>query len=133
MRNGVAVDLQQVEGRIMKLFDKLEEMVHEIAGKHNKLTGDAGKEIDDIEVRLRELQSKIDELEKKPETIEAYTDKSPDNAAKIHNDEYPYLARPVIEILPNGKIKISFASDWTPMDKSNFLQDLKAKVVNKKK
>lgn len=133
MRNGVAVDLQQVESRIMKLFDKLEEMVHEIAGKHNKLSGDAGKEIDDIEQRLRELQNKIDELEKQPETVEAYSSKSPENAAKIHDNDYPYLPRPVIEILPDGKIKISFASDWTSFEKANFLQDLKAKVINKKK
>jgi 8-oxo-dGTP pyrophosphatase MutT (NUDIX family)/Txe/YoeB family toxin of Txe-Axe toxin-antitoxin module len=131
MRNGMAVDLQQVEARIMKLFDKLEEMVHEVAGKHNKLTQDAGVEVDDIKIKLRELQSKMEELEKQPETVEAYSTSSPQKAAKIHDEDYPYLPRPKIEVMPNGRITISFESDWTSLDKENFLKDMRARVIKK--
>lgn len=130
MRNGMAVDLQQVEGRIMKLFDKLEVLVHEVAGKHNELAGHAGKELDEIEAKLRDLQYKIEEMEKKPQTIEAYSAR-PANPVAVHDQNYPYLPRPTVEILPNGKIRISFASEWTSLEKENFLSDLRAKAVKK--
>lgn len=130
MRNGVAVDLQQVEGRIMKLFDKLEGMVHDIAGKHNELGEHAGKELDEIESKLRDMQSKIDEMEKKPQTVEAFSSR-PANPAAIHDQNYPYLPRPQVEIHPDGKIKISFASEWTSLEKENFLSDMRARVVKK--
>lgn len=130
MRNGVAVDLQQVEGRIMKLFDKLEGMVHDIAGKHNELGAQAGKELDEIESKLRDLQNKIDEMEKKPQTVEAYSAR-PANPIAVHDQNYPYLPRPQVEIHPDGKIRISFASEWTSLEKENFMNDMRARVVKK--
>ena len=42
IRNGMAIDLQQVEHKIMGLFDKLEEAVHTVSEKHNQLVRDAG-------------------------------------------------------------------------------------------
>lgn len=131
MRNGVAVDLQQVEGRIMKLFDKLEGMVHDIASKHNDLGAQASKELDEVEAKLRDLQSKIDDMENKPQTIEAYSAR-PANPTTVHDQNYPYLPRPQVEIHPDGKIRISFASEWTSLEKENFLTDLRAKTISKK-
>ena len=130
MRNGVAVDLQQVEGRIMKLFDKLEEMIHEVASKHNELGEKAGKEVDDIEIKLRQLQSKIDEMASKPQTVEAFSTR-PANPTEVHNNNYPYLPRPQVEIFPDGKIKISFASEWTSLDRENFLSDMRARTLKR--
>ena len=34
---------------------------------------------------------------------------------------------------PNGRIRIVFGQEWNNYDKQNFLNDLKAKVVKKKK
>ena len=132
IRNGMAVDLQQVEARIMKLFDKLEETIHTVSDKHNQLASLAGKEIDDLEAKLRALQSKIDEMGKGPETVMAYSS-SPANPARIHDENYPYLPRPQVEISPNGAIKISFASDWTDLEKQNFLHDMRARAVKREK
>lgn len=130
MRNGVAVDLQQVEMRLMKLFDKLEETVHSMAEKHNKLAEDAGKEVDELELKLRELQQKIEDISRKPKTVEAYSS-NPANKDKIHDQYYSYLTKPRIDILPNGRITISFSEDWQDMEKENFLKDLRAKVIKK--
>lgn len=130
MRNGMAIDLQQVEGRIMKLFDRLEDLVHEVAGKHNALAQAADQELSEIESKLRDLQSKIDELEKVPQTIEAYSSR-PANPSAVHDANYPYLPRPQVEILPNGRIRISFTSDWTSLEKENFLSDMRAKIIKK--
>ena len=130
IRNGAAVDLQQVEARMMKLFDKMEEFAQNLASKHNKLAGDAGKEIDELEAKLLEIQRKIDELDKKPETVEAYS-ANPVNHNHVLANEYPYLSRPQIEIAPSGKIRISFGSDWTSLEKENLLNDMKAKIVKK--
>jgi len=130
IRNGVAVDLQQTENRMIKLFDKLEELVHELTGKHNELTQSAGNDIDVLEGKLRDLQHKLDELAKKPETIEAYSN-NPSNPNIVHREEYPYLPKPVVEIEPNGRIRISFGSDWSSLEKENFLKDMKAKVIKK--
>lgn len=130
IRNGVAVDLQQVESRVMKLFDKLEDVIHDISDKHNDLAELAGTDIDDLENKLLALQSKIDDMSKKPETIEAYSSHR-ENPTRVHDDGYPYLPRPQIEINPNGKIRITFSSDWTSLEKENFLYDLKAKVVKR--
>ena len=132
IRNGVAVDLQQVEARIMTLFDKLEEVVHSVSNKHNELADLASKEIEDLEDKLRNLQSKIEEMGKVPETIEAVSQHKT-NPDKIHDENYPYLPRPQVEISPNGKIKITFGSEWTDIEKDNFLYDLRAKAVKRGK
>ena len=132
IRNGMAVDLQQVEARIMMLFDKLEDAMYNIIGKHNKLSEDAGKEIDNIESKLLELQNKLEEMGKKPERVEAYSS-NPPNKDKIMEEFYPYLSKPKIEILPSGKITIVFESDWQHLEKENFLSDMKAKVLKRSK
>ena len=132
IRNGMAVDLQQVEARIMKLFDKLEEVVHNVSEKHNHLAQMAGSEIDELESKLRELQSKIDDMGKGPETVTAYSSVKT-NPARIHDENYPYLPRPQVEISPNGAIKITFGSDWTDLEKQNFLHDMRAKAVKREK
>lgn len=132
IRNGVAVDLQQVEARIMGLFDKLEEVVHTITEKHNHLAESAGVEIDELERKLLQLQAKIDEMGKRPETITAYSSAKP-NPARIHDENYPYLPRPQVEISPNGAIRITFASEWTDLEKQNFLHDMRARSVKREK
>lgn len=132
MRNGTAIDLQQVEARIMKLFDKLEDTIHTVSDKHNQLADMAGKEIDELEAKLRDLANKIDIMGKKPETIHAIASGKPDHA-RIHDENYPYLPRPQVEISPNGTIKISFGSDWTDLEKQNFLHDMRAKAVKREK
>ena len=132
IRNGMAVDLQQVETRILALFEKLEETVHNISGKHNDLASAAGKEIDDIESKLRDLQNKIEAMGKKPETVEAFSAK-PVNPNIVHDENYPYLPRPTVEISPNGKIRITFGSEWTSLEKENFLHDMRAKAISRNK
>ena len=132
IRQGNAVDLQQAEQKIMKLFDKLEESVHEIADKHNVLANEAGDEVEQLESKLRELQLKVDELNSKPTTVEAYQTR-PINSDKVHSAHYMYLPKPAITISPNGNITITFDKDWTDMEKSNFLNDMKAKIVKNKR
>lgn len=130
IRQGNAVDLQQVEEKVMKLFDKLEETTHKVVSQHNKLAQDAGNEIEILEAKLRELASKVDELSKKPESVEAYQSK-PVNPDNVYNSQYMYLAKPEIIVEPNGKVRITFNKDWTDMEKSNFLNDMKAKIVRR--
>jgi len=130
IRGGMAVDLQQVEQKIMKLFDTLEDAVHHITDKHNKLTRDAGTEIETLEFKLRELQTKVDELGDKPSKVEAYQTANV-NPDKVYNNHYMYLHRPKVEIEGNGKITITFEKDWSDLDKSNFLTDVKAKIIKK--
>lgn len=132
MRNGMAVDLQQVEARVMKLFDKLEDIINNLGSKHDILTSAVGSDIDEIEKKLRDLQNKVEEMEKRPEKIEAYSS-HPANHNKVLNDFYPYLSRPNIDIMPNGKISISFGGDWQNLEKENFLKDMRAKVISKSK
>ena len=132
IRHGMAVDLQQVEAKILTLFERLEEAVNDVAGKHNKLASMAGNDIDEIELKLRELQSKIETLSKRPETVEAYSTRSI-NPGRVHDENYPYLPRPQVEISPNGKIKITFGSDWTDLEKENFLHDMRARVITRNK
>lgn len=128
IRNGVAVDLQQVEHKIMGLFDQLEEAVNIVSEKHNQLVRDAGSEVEELEGKLRELQSKVDELSNKPTTVEAYQAR-PVSGTRVHDEHYMYLNKPEIEIAPSGRIRITFAKDWSDLDKSNFLSDMKAKVI----
>lgn len=130
MRNGVAVDLQQIEARIMCLFDKLEEVVHDVVGKHNHLAQNVGKDMDELEAKLRELQSKINDPAPTPQTVEAFS-ANPANKDKVHDVYYSFLSKPRIEISPNGKIVISFAKDWQDLEKDNFLRDMRAKVISK--
>lgn len=130
MRNGMAVDLQQVEQKIMKLFDKLEDTVFEIVDKHNDLADEAGDAVDLLESKLRELQTKIDEMSKQPVSVDAYSG-APRNDRKVHEEFYSYLPRPEVIISPDGHIKISFGSEWTPMERENFLQDMRARVIKR--
>jgi citrate synthase len=130
LRNGVAVDLQQVEAKIMSLFDKLESTMHDMAGKHNVLVQSIGKDMDELEMKLRELQSKIEDVNKTPQVVEAYS-ANPANKDKVHDAYYSYLSKPKIEISPNGKITISFSQDWQDMEKENFLKDMRARAITK--
>lgn len=131
IRSGNAVDLQQVEQKVMHLFDKLEDQMQTVVSQHNKLSQDAGKEIEMLEARLKELALKIDDLTKKPSTVEAYQtgSASPD---KVYNSHYNYLAKPSISIDPSGKISISFDKEWTNMEKSNYLKDMKAVLIKRR-
>ena len=132
IRNGVAVDLQQVEAKILKLFDRLEVATHELTGAHNKLAQEVGKDMDELEAKLRELQAKLDEKEThKPKTVEAYSSNLADSN-KVHDRLYSYLTKPRVEIHPTGKITISFGDDWENLERGNFLSDLRAKVITKK-
>jgi 8-oxo-dGTP pyrophosphatase MutT (NUDIX family) len=131
IRNGNAVDLQTIEDKIMKLFDKLENQMQTVVSQHNKLSQDAGKEIEMLEQRLKELSLKIDELTKKPSTVEAFQT-SPANPDKVYNSHYNYLTKPSVSIDPTGKISISFDKEWTNMEKSNYLKDLKAVLIKRR-
>jgi hypothetical protein len=130
IRNGNAVDLQQVEQRIMKLFDKLEDTILNVVDKHNKLKDEAGGAVDELENKLRELQDKVEALSKKPVTMDAYSSNPPDSN-RVYQDYYSYLPKPTISISPVGQITITFDSGWTNLDRENFLQDMKAKIVKK--
>ena len=116
----------------MGLFDKLEEAVHSVAQKHNQLVRDAGTEVDELESKLKLLQQKVDELNSKPTTVEAYQTR-PVSSEKIYDSHYMYLPKPKIIVSGDGKIVITFEKDWTDMEKSNFLSDMRAKVINKSK
>ena len=131
IRQGMAVDLQQVEQKMMKLFDKLENTVLSHADMHNKLTGEAGCAIDDLEHKLLDLQSKVEKLNSSPTTVQAYSH-NPSNHADVHDASYPYLSRPKVSISPGGKVDITFGNDWTHMERGDFLKDIRAKVINKK-
>lgn len=130
IRNGMAVDLQQIEQRIMKLFDRLERNLLQVVDKHNKLKDQAGDEIDKLHEKLIELQSKIDALSKKPAKVEAFSS-NPQNPTAVHQEGYVYLSKPQVTIHPDGRITINFSSDWTPMDQENFLHDMKARALKK--
>lgn len=132
IRQGNAVDLQQAEAKILSLFDKLEDRLLNAEKKHNSLASKAGDEIDEIEKKLIELQSKLEQINKKPSTVEAISS-NPPNPSKISKEFYPYLSKPKVIIKPDGHIIIHFDKDWTDDEKSNFLIDLKAKALKKKK
>lgn len=130
IRTGVAVDLQQVENKIMSLFDKLENSLLTVVDKHNKLNEDAGKEIEELESKLLELQEKVDELSKKPSKVDVVQSKKVD-PKKIYENQYMYLPKPKIEIDGKGQISITFDKEWTDLEKSNFLYDMKARIIKK--
>jgi ADP-ribose pyrophosphatase YjhB (NUDIX family) len=130
IRNGSAVDLQQVESKIMSLFDKLENSVLTIIDKHNQLSQDAGKEIEIIESKLLELQEKIEELNRKPSSVDVVQSKKID-PKKVYESQYMYLPKPKIQLSSDGNISISFDREWTDLEKSNFLCDMKARILKK--
>jgi len=131
IRHGAAVDLQQAEHKIMSLFDKLENTLRDTQEKHNSLTRRVGDDLDDVEAKLLELQSKIEQLSKKPTKVEAFSTETT-NPNKIFNEFYSYLPKPRVVIEPSGKIIIDFSPEWTNDEKSNFLSDMKAKIIKRK-
>ena len=132
IRHGNAVDLQQIENRVMALFDKLEDRVDIFREKHNSLASRLGDEIDDIENKLIALQDSIDKMSKKPSKVEAFS-ADPANPKEVFSEYYTYLSRPRVSISPTGHITIDFGSDWMSGDRENFLKDMRAKVVKKSK
>lgn len=131
IRHDNAVDLMQIESKLMKLFDKLESHAHEFTAQHNKLCNDSGSEIDKLELKLLELQRKIDEIDHSPTAVEAYS-ANPERSSEVHNEHYFYMQKPSVTVEPNGRIKITFGEDWSSMDRENFLNDMKAKIVKKR-
>lgn len=133
MRSGMAVDLQQVEMRMTKLFDRLEETTQEITKKHNALAISVGKDMDELEAKLRELQEKLLQPEPKrtSSVVQAYSS-NPANNDVVYGRLYSYLSKPKVEIHPTGKITISFGNDWQDLEQSNFLEDMRAKALARK-
>lgn len=129
VRHGTAVDLQQIEHRVGKLIDKLESKLDYFADKHNELARALGSDLDEIENKLKELRAKSEPMDKKT-VVTAVTQDKP-NVDRVVDTFYPYLSKPVVTIEPSGRIQISFSSDWSSLDQSNFLKDLKAKVSKK--
>jgi len=128
LRHGMVVDIQQVEQRMMKLFDKLESTLLTVVDKHNTLNNDAGESVDVLENKLMQLQERIEQMSKQPVTVSAFSS-SPSDDKRVHSEFYPYLTRPSVSISPDGHIKISFDSDWTSLDRGNFLNDMKARAI----
>jgi 8-oxo-dGTP pyrophosphatase MutT (NUDIX family) len=126
IRQGNAVDLQQAEAKIMKLFDSVEERVKEIEVKRD------GSEVEDLREKLLQLQSKVDEMGKKPSKVEAFSS-NPANPVQVFSQFYNYLSRPKVVVHPSGYVVIDFGVDWTGDDKTNFLQDLRAKAISRRK
>lgn len=130
IRNGMAIDLQQIEQKIMKLFDKLEDTLLDVTDKHNTLTQDVGVAVDELEQKLRSLQDSIDKLNQKPTTMQAFSS-NPADGNKVHQEYYPYLSKPQVVVSPDGRITISFSEDWTQMERADFLKDMRAKAIKK--
>lgn len=128
IRHSNAVDLQQAEQKIMSLFDSLEERLLSHDTKHEERVG----EIEALQSKLTELQSKLDEMGKKPQKVEAFS-ADPANPSEVLSDFYSYLSKPKIIVHPSGHIVIDFSSDWSGDDKSNFLKDMRAKALKKQK
>lgn len=131
IRQGNAVDLMQVEAKVMKLFDKLEQFAHNMTEQHNKLCGDAGDEVERLESKLLELQSKIDSIGDAPKTIEAYSS-NPADSNNVYTEGFFYLPKPSVTIEPTGKIQIAFDREWSSLDRENFLSDMRAKAIKSK-
>lgn len=129
VRNGMAVDLQQIEDRVGKLIDKLESKLDDMSDKHNSLARELGSDIDELESKLKELRDKVP-LKDDKTTVNAVSQEAP-NVGKVLDTYYNYLSKPTVTIEPNGRIQISFSSDWSSLDQGNFLKDLKAKVPKK--
>lgn len=129
VRHGAAVDLQQIEDRVGKLIDKLDERLDDMSDKHNSLSRALGADIEEIEAKLKELRGNFDPNKKS--SITAITSESP-NIDRVLNSFYEYLSKPSVTIEPSGKIHISFSQDWSKLDQSNFLSDLKAKALKGK-
>lgn len=132
IRHGNAIDLQQIENRVMALFDKLEDRMDIFREKHNSLASKLGDEIDDIEKKLIALQDSIDNMSKKPAKVEAFS-ADPADPKEVFSEYYAYLSKPRVIISPTGHITIDFGSDWMSGDRENFLKDMRAKVVKKSK
>ena len=129
VRQGVAVDLQQIEDRMGKLIDKLESKLDDMSDKHNSLARELGSDIDELESKLKELRQKASSTQRET-VISAVSQEKPD-VSKVLDAYYNYLSKPTVTIEPNGKIQISFSPDWSRLDQSNFLNDLKAKVAKR--
>ena len=132
IRRGTNIDLQQVEQRIMKLFDKLNSEVEDISTKHSTLVNTADEEIDSLHEKLEELQRKIDEISMQPTEITAMVP-NPNATDRIFKGGYYYLTKPDVDQDASGKIRFLFKSDWNEFDKENFLEDLRARIISKKK
>ena len=103
-----------------------------VVDKHNELANQSGTEIDQLCDKLRELQSKVEQLSYSPAKVEAYST-NPSNPSEVHQENYMYLKKPHVEIHPDGRIVISFSEDWMPIERENFLRDMRARVLQKPK
>lgn len=131
IRNGNAVDLQQVEAKLMALFDKLESTVQDITSERVESEEQHGDAMQGLEHKLQQLQAKVEAMGKEPVSVKA-TMPDPSRADTVHSNDYPWLTRPSIEISPTGTIRISFGNDWQHMEINDFLSDMKARVVKQR-
>jgi hypothetical protein len=131
IRNGVVVDLQQVENKIFNLFNKLDEVIKEISSKYNEFNSDVGDEIDFLHSKIQEIQLKLNSLieQNNQKEISISAQRNPD---VIYGKLYNYLPKPNITINPDGTINIKFTEEWNNIDQLDFLKSIRARMTKSK-
>lgn len=133
IRDGVAIDLQQVEIRIMTLIDQLDRRLNEMEESFSERETKIKTDLNELESKLKELKLKLQSLESKPKSIEipiAQEMLSPIDTNIVHGVNYSYMSRPKIE-RSSKSFKITFGPDWSDAEKEAFLRDLRARIIRK--
>jgi hypothetical protein len=119
MRNGTAVDLQQVEAKMLKLIEQLKETTEK---EHTTYQ-------DRLDSLTNELQSIKNILLHSISGAPTYGIPNPTFRDPYMMDPYSSFSRPTVTHLPNKIIRIVFNKDWPSIKKSEYLKDANLKKV----
>ena len=131
--------------RLKGLIDNLAGLQEMVEG-HQKEHAGHKEEFTSIHGKLEELKSKLPTTAPQPPVVDeppAMDDKVPvkqvgepgncDDCGCKPCKCFLHLPRPTIEIEPNGKVIIFFKSDWSDLDKLNFMKSMRYVVDKKRK
>lgn len=128
-------EVVNVEERIKSIIDsidKLTESHEKISSTHDRLVERTQTEINSIHSKLKDLKGKLEPEEAAvPEVVTAHKVGEPGKCEDCNASPcvcYGHLPRPAIEVKPNGTVNIIFKSEWSSLDRLNFLKSMKLVV-----
>lgn len=132
LQNDVNVDMRSIETRMMKMFDKLDTFLRDLDRKQNEMNADLRSGYDILEAKLLELKNKIDEYDNS--NTEVKVKKSVADPNLLYKKEYFFHSKPLIKTdKKDGEVVMEFEPDWSDDDIKDFLSDMKARLISKKK
>lgn len=137
---------KETKSQMLILVDKLSSVARVIKELQEHEEAEEPVEVEEVDAlkrirrKLEALKNQVPEVVQEPAVLSSgpvVVAPMPESPPKCHDCGmascvcYNHLSKPMIEIMPSGKISIFFKSDWQNQDKVTYLKGMKYAILEK--